>query len=597
MPNGLKVAAEATGLRNLVTGLALLITAFVLYLPSSDFDFIYYDDIRILAEHPELYNRHTLKESVTAIFTLLPREEPLLLRDLSWALDSRIFGFSNPHGFHFVNVILHAGVIALCFMTLLQITRRYAVALLASVCFLSLAIHVDPVAWIMGRKELLVAFFGFLALMSYSRSLDAQSPHSRYGWYTASLLALTLALFSKINAFVFPGALLLLTLFHPALRGEEPPGSPFPWKRMPKALVEILPHVVVSLIVSYWYSGVLHEFGAYNRGDAGTPLQHIINVLVLNPLAWFRDLQLLLAPWDMPVLHIWPGNIVHFQAIHVVAAVAIWLSLMALSVTFLVKRRDLAFYLLTFFVLMAPYMNIHYIGIWVATRYLYFAAFCLVALLATWTVDAWQHGSRPVAWIAALLLVLFCAVNGWCLVTSLPNWRNAETLWAPELLRAETTPDAYYSLASYYYTTAIRSTNQVERENLFNKTEALVVQARPRFDKPYIALQNLLLIDALIALVRNAPPERQLAALLDAEKIGPCNDAILWQLMLFYYRKALPLSDAVQRDELARKALAYYCRYRDATYNAAGFTAKDRCIRAEFLSDFPALAADLETLK
>ena len=580
-----------------MTGLALLVAAFVIYLPSADFDYIYYDDIRILAEHPELYNGHTLKDSVAAIFTRLPREEPLLLRDLSWALDSRIFGFNNPHGFHFVNIALHAGVIALCFLALLQMTRRYFVALLTSLCFLSLAIHVDPVAWIMGRKELLLALFGFLALIFHSRALDAQSPRSRYGWYGASLLALTLALFSKISACVFPGALFLLALFQPALRGDEPSGSPFPWKRIPRALAGILPHMVVCLLVSRWYSGILREFGVYHRGDAGTPLQHMANVLVLNPLSWLRDLQLLLAPWDMPVLHVWPGNLAHFQVIHVVAAVVIWLGLMALSLVFLVKRRDLAFYLLTFFILMSPYMNIHYIGIWVATRYLYFAAFCWAAILATWAVDSWRHGARPMAWMTATLLALFCSVNGWCLVTALPNWRNAETLWAPELLRSETTPDAYYSLASYYYTTAIHSTNQVERDLLFNKTEALVAQARPRFDKPYIALQNLMLLDALIAFVRNAPPERQLAALLAAEQVGPCNDAILWQLMLFHYRKALPLTEAVQRDELARKALAYYGRYRVVTPYVAGFTTKDQAIRAEFLSDFPALAADLEKLK
>ena len=593
----MKSAFADTGPRNRVTVLALFAAAFLLYLPSANFEFIYYDDVRILASHPELYNGQTLQQSVMAILTQLPREEPLLLRDLSWALDSRIFGFTNPHGFHFINVLLHAGVISLCFLALLQITRRYAVAVLGAVGFLSLAIHVDPVAWIMGRKELLLALFGFLALICHSRALDARAPRARYGWYTASLLALTLALFSKISAVVFPGVLFLLALLQPALRGEEPSDGPFPWSRMPKALAGILPHLVVSLMVSHWYCGVLADFGAYDRGNAGAPLQQIATLLVLNPLAWLRDLRLLVAPWNMPVLLLWPGNLTHFELRHVAAAVAIWLTLITLIPVLLHKRRDLAFYSLSFFMLMLPYMNLHYTGIWVAPRYLYFASVCVVALLATVTVDSWRQGARPLAWITASLLLLFCSVNVWCQATALPTWRNAETLWTPELLRPEATPDTFYNLASYYYTTALSATNPVEREQLLQKTESLVARARPRFHKPYIALQNLMLLDALIAVVRNAPTEDRLAKLLAAEQLGPYNDAILWQLMLFYYNKALPLDPSPQRTESARTALAYYARYRTATYQAAGFPAKDRCIQAEFLSDFPPLKSDLKKMK
>jgi hypothetical protein len=67
--------------------------------------------------------------------------------------------------------------------------------------------------------------------------------------------------------------------------------------------------------------------------------------------------------------------------------------------------------------------------------------------------------------------------------------------------------------------------------------------------------------------------------------------------MLFYYKKALPLSDSAPRDEMARKALAYYSRYRGVINRSVGFAAKDQSIRAEFRADFPGLAADLDNLK
>src|ERR1043166_5808456 len=107
--------------RNLFTALFLALAAWLLYLPSIRYGFVYYDDIRILKDHPELYGQAHFSDNLRAIFlTCFPREEPLLLRDLSWALDSRIFGFGNPLGYHLGNVLLHGIVVALVFGFLLM---------------------------------------------------------------------------------------------------------------------------------------------------------------------------------------------------------------------------------------------------------------------------------------------------------------------------------------------------------------------------------------------------------------------------------------------------------------------------------------------
>jgi hypothetical protein len=220
-----------------------------------------------------------------------------------------------------------------------------------------------------------------------------------------------------------------------------------------------------------------------------------------------------------------------------------------------------------------------------------------MAVLVTLTLDAWATRARPIAWAAAILLFCVLANNVRCLIETLPRWRNAETLWESELRRSNPTPDEFYSLASFYYTQALRTADPVAREKLYQKTESLVARAKPLYDKPYLALQNLLLLDALIAIGRNAPEEQRLVTLLRAEQVGPGNDAILWQLMLFYYKKALPLAEGAQRNELARKALGYYLRYREVSPRAAGFVVKDQAIQAEFRSDFPALGPDFGKIK
>src|SRR5437016_3705064 len=55
------------------------------------------------------------------------------------------------------------------------------------------------------------------------------------------------------------------------------------------------------------------------------------------------------------------------------------------------RRKDLFFYYAVFFVLMVPYINLRFLGIWLADRYLYFSGFCLLALAVSLVLAALQH--------------------------------------------------------------------------------------------------------------------------------------------------------------------------------------------------------------
>jgi len=73
----------------------------ILYGASLGFGFIGYDENTVLLGHPNLYNQSSLLDGVHEILVgYFPREEPLLVRDLSWLLDARLFGFTNPVGYH-----------------------------------------------------------------------------------------------------------------------------------------------------------------------------------------------------------------------------------------------------------------------------------------------------------------------------------------------------------------------------------------------------------------------------------------------------------------------------------------------------------------
>jgi protein O-mannosyl-transferase len=160
----------------LVLAIVLFGASLILYAPSLGFGFIGYDEAAVLLGHPNLYGGDSLASSLREILVgYFPREEPLIVRDLTWLADSFLFGFGKPLGYHLGNVILNAVDVVLLFAFLLHATRRLAFAGLVAGLFCLLAIHVEPVCWAMGRKDLLAGFFTLLALLAQSMALREAS--------------------------------------------------------------------------------------------------------------------------------------------------------------------------------------------------------------------------------------------------------------------------------------------------------------------------------------------------------------------------------------------------------------------------------------
>ena len=82
--------------KTVYASLGLAGLSFALYAGALCFGFVNFDDHTVLLAHPELYNATSFFSSLREIFAAgSPREEPLLVRDISWALDARIFGFKT----------------------------------------------------------------------------------------------------------------------------------------------------------------------------------------------------------------------------------------------------------------------------------------------------------------------------------------------------------------------------------------------------------------------------------------------------------------------------------------------------------------------
>lgn len=119
---------------------------------------------------------------------------------LSHMIETTLLGRA-AWGFHLVNVLLHAATSALViFLGLLWFDRKGSVALLAGLLFAVHPVHVEVVAWVSGRSDLLLGLFLLCALIG-DRKLGLTG---KQRWLFLSLLAFACALFSKEAAAVFP---------------------------------------------------------------------------------------------------------------------------------------------------------------------------------------------------------------------------------------------------------------------------------------------------------------------------------------------------------------------------------------------------------
>jgi hypothetical protein len=559
--------------QNFLTGVLLAVLAWMIYFPTTQYGFVYYDDVRILRDHPELYGQPTLAADLREIFiTSFPREEPLLLRDVSWALDSKIFGFGNAFGYHLGNVLLHGMVVALMFAFLLGTTRRYGFALAVSVAWLVLAIHTEPVAWIMGRKDILSALFMLLALCAQTRRLAANELRARCGWFIITLICFICGLFSKISVLTFPLVLFLHAVFLPYLNGERSANDKFLWSRqLIREIFLVAPSLVVSLLVYRWYHQTLAQMGIFDRGYTAHGLSHLWNLLMVDPPTLWVYLQQTFFPWHLKIFYQWPVLLGVYPQWLVVISLTFVVVLGGIAVWLFRQHKDLFFFYAAFFVIMVPYLNLVIPGILVAERYLYFSSFCLLALAVTALMARRQQPQLLLRAGGLTVVGGFLAVNLFQTFAYLPAWRNGETLWQYHLTLPSPTPVAYANLAASYYAEAAALQGTPAMAVTMNKMAVVVdaglVQFWPDHQQtPPPEIYFLFFLKSIVQEVAGEP-EAALASLLTADQLHPKFDSTQLNLALLYHKLAAAATDTKQKKLLALAARDRYAEYIKLSYH------------------------------
>jgi uncharacterized membrane protein YhaH (DUF805 family) len=143
------------------------------YLPALQHDFVVLDDENYVRSNPHVQQGLTA-ESIRWAFTTGRQSNWHPVTWLSHMLDCQLFGL-NPRGHHLVNVLFHAVNTALVFLLLRIMTGAVGRSLAVALLFGLHPIHVESVAWVAERKDMLSTFFGLLTLLAYVRYAQGRS--------------------------------------------------------------------------------------------------------------------------------------------------------------------------------------------------------------------------------------------------------------------------------------------------------------------------------------------------------------------------------------------------------------------------------------
>src|SRR5208283_1809545 len=206
-------------------GLLIFLLAVGVFLPALRHDFIYYDDPGFVMDNSHVQDGLTWGNVKWAFLSA----DVDYWRPLSWLshmADCQVFGL-EPWGHHLTSVLLHALNTLLVFVVLRKLTGAVWRSLLVAALFGLHPLHVESVAWIAERKDVLSTLFWLLTMWAYAhwvRRREAQRPRA-WVFYGLALAFFSLGLMSKPMLVTVPCVLLLLD-FWPLQRFDRIPGRP-----------------------------------------------------------------------------------------------------------------------------------------------------------------------------------------------------------------------------------------------------------------------------------------------------------------------------------------------------------------------------------
>jgi Flp pilus assembly protein TadD len=462
--------------RVVATCIGLVSAVLLVFGQSVRHQFVNYDDDEYFAANPAVQAGLT-QRSVAWAFTSTHAANWHPLTWLSLMLDVELFG-PGPGGPHFTNVLLHAANTVLLFLVLLRMTNAHWRSALVAALFALHPLHVESVAWVSERKDVLSMFFGLLALLAYAKYAsrtthhvsrithhEAESPihcppSTVWRSYALALSFFALSLMSKPMFVTLPFVMLLLD-FWPlqrvsGVRCQVSGTGPTPERSVVNrhsaignrqcnwALVirEKIPFFILSA-VSCWITMAA-------QSGAVQPLNRLsLGIRTVNAVVSFgRYLGKTFWPVDLAIPYPHYG----YGSFRLFCACAALLLAVTLCAVWAWRRFPFLFTGWFWFLgTLVPVIGLVQVGMQsMADRYTYLPLIGVFIIVAWGGSELFERWKLPgfVPWSLAVLVLASLAARA---AVQVGFWKDSETLFLHSIAVTQGNDAAHYNLGDYYF--------------------------------------------------------------------------------------------------------------------------------------------------
>jgi tetratricopeptide (TPR) repeat protein len=459
------------------------------YARVASFDFVQMDDTQFVTRNPYVRAGLTAEGARYAMTQAVGGTwQPLAL--FSHMLDCALYGL-DPAGHHLTNVALHVADSVLLFGVLRYMTGAVWQSAFVAALFALHPLHVESVAWVSERKDVLSALFGLLSLWGYAAY--ARRPGAGRYVLTATLLALGLA--TKPMLVTWPFVYLLLDywpLGRMGAGGSADPARPGAPRRasapgdasrapLGRLVLEKVPFLALAAAAS------LATFLTQSAGRAvrhGIPLElRAANAAV----SYVRYLGKTLWPADLAALYPHPylAGGAPWEPWHVAGAIVVLLAVSAL-VLWSGRRYALVGWL-WYLGTLVPVIGIVQVGYQaMADRYAYLPLIGIFIIVAWGSADlarAWGARApvlRPALALAAAATLAAATVSTWF---QLSHWRDSVALMRRIVGVTPDSPVGYYYLGTVH----LENGNREEAARLYRRA----LEIGPGYPRAHYNLANI----------------------------------------------------------------------------------------------------------
>jgi tetratricopeptide (TPR) repeat protein len=405
--------------------LFLAVSILAVYWQANTHKFVNIDDGLYVTKNAQVKNGLDLDGVVWAFkSTQATNWHPLTW--LSHMLDVELYGL-NAGAHHMSSVLLHIVNSLLLFIVFRKMTAHLWPSAFVAALFALHPLHVESVAWVAERKDVLSTFFWLLTMFSYARYAERPGIIR----YLAVVACFMLGLMAKPMLVTLPFVLLLLDVWPlRRIRFERSgadetgdnlrrsPGFWLIWEKIPLFLLTVACSVLTF---------VVQQKGGAVRSLEMYPLtMRVANALV----SYVKYIVKMIWPVDLAVFYPHPGSLPIWQ----VAGAGLFLALVSVVVLRAIRRRPwFAVGWLWYAGTLVPVIGLVQIGLQaMADRYTYvplIGLFIMVAWGVAELLDRWRHKEKLLTTAAIIVLAVFSTIS-WRQVT---YWKDSTALFTRTL--------------------------------------------------------------------------------------------------------------------------------------------------------------------